>query len=446
MEKKTVKTIVLNLALIFTIVFVLIHFHTASIKSIFSEYLEGKYGEPFTIVRVFKEWHSDRGICYRVKAKSDRFDDPFVMFAYPYPNEYSKCVLEVNGKEYEMEDEYPEVIFQNQYLDKLRPLTGELPLMKCRIEFEGSVYTLAEVATGMKSCLRNPMHPAWVTVYLLTDEKESITPEYIQAIQSQMESYNSYSYDLYIGILNPGEMVSEEEYYENYDTSHGLFYDFMRKSTVFDDIIHISGGSSIEGSYEKGIADNLTIMNGYFDENGYWKDIRALDYVDLSEYENLEIPAEEITVTQEETDEMIQLLIRPYGSKNSNTQGGEEEMQYPEFTDAFVQEHFNTQYGWNTVEDAENTFRKIISDNKRYAYVMDWMSREVSVSEIPEDLVEACSYIEVQKDLIYAKTCNMSFEEYMPLAGGDTLEKYWQCLQSRAEKTVRCCRIRFANF
>ncbi len=186
MRKKTTKTIVLSLALIIAIAFVLIHFRTASAKSIFSEYLEEKYGEHFTIIRALKEYHSDRGICYRVKAKSDRFDDPFVMFAYPYPNEYSKYVLEVNGEAYEMQDEYPEVIFQNQYLDKLRPLTGELPLMKCRIEFEGSVYTLAEVATGMKSCLRNPMHPAWVTVYLLTDEKESITPEYIQAIQRQM--------------------------------------------------------------------------------------------------------------------------------------------------------------------------------------------------------------------------------------------------------------------
>lgn len=239
MKKK--KTIIISFVLIIGIAFALFHFNTVYVKSIFSEYLEERYGEPFTIVKAFKEYHSNRGICYRVTAKSNRFDEPFVMYAYPYPNENSRNILEVKGKKYEMEDYYPEVIFQNQYLDELRPLIGELPLMKCRIEFEGSCITLDEMQAGMEACLQKP-HLSWVTVYLLTDEKESITPEYIQAIERQMQAYNSYSYELYIGILRDGEMVSEEEYYKNYDTSHAVFYDFMEKSTAIKKIIHLYGG------------------------------------------------------------------------------------------------------------------------------------------------------------------------------------------------------------
>lgn len=433
--KKQKPAIIIGLAVIACLVLFRCCFNHVPLKTTFAEYLEGKYGEPFTVIRAFKEYHSDRGMCYRIKAKSDRFDDPFVMFAYPASDENSKHVLEVKGKKYEMEDAYPEVIFQNQYLDKLRPLMGELPLMKCRIINEGAAITLDEVAAGMKAYLRDLKHGSWVTVYLLTDDKEAITPEVTQAIQSQMEAYHSYSYDLYIGILKPGKMVSEEEYYKNYDTTYGVFYDFMRNSAAFEDMIHLSGGrgdSTPESREQNGVTD---IINEYFDENGYWKDIRALDYVDLSAYENLTIPAEEVAVTQEEIEQIVERLILPYGSKQADT----DEMQYPEWNDAFVQEHFHDQYGWNTVEEAENACRKIMSDNKRYAYAANWISREVPVHEIPDALMEACSYIEVQKDLFYAKASNQSFEEYMPLSGGDTLEKYLQNLQSRAEEAARSC-------
>ena len=37
----------------------------------------------------------------------------------------------------------------------------------------------------------------------------------------------------------------------------------------------------------------------YIDENGFWKDIHALDYVTLPEYKGVEIPAEEIEPTEE---------------------------------------------------------------------------------------------------------------------------------------------------
>ncbi len=57
--------------------------------------------------------------------------------------------------------------------------------------------------------------------------------------------------------------------------------------------------------------------------------------------------------------------------------------------------------------------------------------------EIPAPMLDACSYIEVQKDRIYAQACNVSFEEYISMIGCDTLEKYLKHLQSTAEENAR---------
>ena len=47
----------------------------------------------------------------------------------------------------------------------------------------------------------------------------------------------------------------------------------------------------------------------YIDENGFWKDIHALDYVTLPEYKGVEIPAEEIEPTEEEIESNRQSLL-----------------------------------------------------------------------------------------------------------------------------------------
>ena len=47
----------------------------------------------------------------------------------------------------------------------------------------------------------------------------------------------------------------------------------------------------------------------YIDENGFWKDIHALDYVTLPEYKGVEVPAEEIEPTEEEMDSNRQSLL-----------------------------------------------------------------------------------------------------------------------------------------
>ena len=72
-----------------------------------------------------------------------------------------------------------------------------------------------------------------------------------------------------------------------------------------------SGSSSTSGS---GASQDVPEMveidySKYIDENGFWKDIHALDYVTLPEYKGVEVPAEEIEPTEEEMDSNRQSLL-----------------------------------------------------------------------------------------------------------------------------------------
>jgi len=72
-----------------------------------------------------------------------------------------------------------------------------------------------------------------------------------------------------------------------------------------------SGSSSTSGS---GASQDVPEMveidySKYIDENGFWKDIHALDYVTLPEYKGVEVPAEETEPTEEEMDSNRQSLL-----------------------------------------------------------------------------------------------------------------------------------------
>ena len=57
----------------------------------------------------------------------------------------------------------------------------------------------------------------------------------------------------------------------------------------------------------------------YIDENGFWKDIHALDYVTLPEYKGVEVPAEEIEPTEEEIQSEIDSLLSDHATEKQVT-------------------------------------------------------------------------------------------------------------------------------
>ncbi len=55
------------------------------------------------------------------------------------------------------------------------------------------------------------------------------------------------------------------------------------------------------------------------DDNGLWKDVKALDYVTLPDYKNFELPAEDLAVTDEMMADAKKNLTAPYGEATKVT-------------------------------------------------------------------------------------------------------------------------------
>ena len=84
-----------------------------------------------------------------------------------------------------------------------------------------------------------------------------------------------------------------------------------------------SGSASTSGSSasaSEDVPETVEIdFSKYIDENGFWKDIRALDYVTLPQYKGVEIPAEEIEPTEEELQSNRESLLSQWASYNQIT-------------------------------------------------------------------------------------------------------------------------------
>lgn len=84
-----------------------------------------------------------------------------------------------------------------------------------------------------------------------------------------------------------------------------------------------SGSGSSSAASTSGSSDVPEMVDidfsKYIDDNGFWKDIRALDYVTLPEYKGLDIPAEEIEPTEEEVEETIQGILSQWAEPTQIT-------------------------------------------------------------------------------------------------------------------------------
>ena len=81
-----------------------------------------------------------------------------------------------------------------------------------------------------------------------------------------------------------------------------------------------SSASSAASTPEMDVPDPVELdYSKNLDENGFWKDIKALDYVTLPEYKGLDIPAEEVTATEEEITTNRQGLLSEWAAPEQIT-------------------------------------------------------------------------------------------------------------------------------
>lgn len=208
------------------------------------------------------------------------------------------------------------------------------------------------------------------------------------------------------------------------------------------------------------------------DDNGYWKDITAGDYIELFDYENFSIPKDVHEITDEAVQEQIDTVLKSFSSTKvvdgkaaqegdtinvdyvgkvdgveyeGGSSGGKgadfvigtssfvddfveqlaghtagevfdvevtlpedysaEDLQgkeavfsvtvnsvsesvLPELTDEFVAQHLAADNGWTTVEEMKTAISDDLQKAAVRGYVQDYLAQEVTVSSIPESLLQ----------------------------------------------------------
>ncbi|MCL2153578.1 MAG: hypothetical protein FWH57_11595, partial [Oscillospiraceae bacterium] len=68
----------------------------------------------------------------------------------------------------------------------------------------------------------------------------------------------------------------------------------------------------INEAFKNVVIDHTFALSDGIDENGFWEGIRALDYVELFDYQDIQIDAQAVNVSEEEMEEEILLYLNNY--------------------------------------------------------------------------------------------------------------------------------------
>lgn len=83
--------------------------------------------------------------------------------------------------------------------------------------------------------------------------------------------------------------------------------------------------TEMESEAESESAEETYDYSEYFDENGFFAGVTALDYVSLPEYTGVQIPASEVTPTDSEVQAKIDEMVQSYTTTEQVTEGTVEE-------------------------------------------------------------------------------------------------------------------------
>ena len=176
-------------------------------------YLE-RYQKNITIAELYDEFSGDKGNYYRAVCRSEGYDEPFIVMLFPNPEE--NLPVSIDGTLYSIEDEYPNLLIQNELAVRMTALLDQPVMVRCRLETDRN-FTDEELAMGADACLRLDGTDPFIRYYVLL-RSGSDTEAQELALRMAISSNLIGDQVLFLGIgsgSNPTEWI--ECYLENYD-------------------------------------------------------------------------------------------------------------------------------------------------------------------------------------------------------------------------------------
>lgn len=139
------------------------------------------------------------------------------------------------------------------------------------------------------------------------------------------------------------------------------------------------------------------------DDDGHWDGIRALDYVTLCDYSNIQIPSSALDVS-EKVESRIESITSNAG--------------IDELTDEWVAENFSSSHGWSTVEELRAGLTETYQEDAEKTYIQDYIVENSTFSEVPEAIVSYQSDYLVYQYTYMASQYNFTLESLISMMYG----------------------------
>ncbi len=159
------------------------------------EYLQDKYGSEFVMLSSGLEFNGTDGTYIHATCKSESYDETIHVYCYP-ESKRKGDQLDIGGVAHVVEEDYAEIVFQNELQEKLQALAGEDVFLRCQVSFSNHCISKDEFEAGLKACLENGELYSHVTVYTIAGEAADMTGirSAIEAFCGGFDAYRQYLY------------------------------------------------------------------------------------------------------------------------------------------------------------------------------------------------------------------------------------------------------------
>ena len=176
-------------------------------------YLSEKYHEDFTVETVCQEFSGDTGNLVRLQCKGTKSDEIFTVRCY-LDSKITPQLLKIDGKDYSVEDNYAEMLCQNQLMQLLPVCEDVEYVLKCKVDFYGRQPTTEEFFQGLRTCLKKEELRAYVKIYIISNGNAEAQTLYrdIEQLISECDPNTAY---VYFAIPEIYDAVVAEQIYAN---------------------------------------------------------------------------------------------------------------------------------------------------------------------------------------------------------------------------------------
>lgn len=184
-------------------------------------YLSDKYHEDFTVEALYQEFSGDTGNLIRLQCKGTKSDETFTVRCY-LDSQITPQLLKIDGKDHAIEDNYAEMLCQNQLVLLLPTSEDADYVVKCKVDFYGRQPTIEEYSQGLSACLKNEDLRAYVKIYILSNGNKSAQALYKDVEQLVSEWAPNTAY-VYFAIPEIYDAVVVEQMYANNRDNFGNY-------------------------------------------------------------------------------------------------------------------------------------------------------------------------------------------------------------------------------